>query len=73
VPFLGSAVGAASSFVTTWALGKVANKYFAGDGSLSASDLRLLYAQAQKDAMTAYETSRHAVTHALGKHSGHDD
>jgi uncharacterized protein (DUF697 family)/tellurite resistance protein len=61
IPVLGSTVGAATSFVTTCALGKVAHLYFAGGGQLQAKELRLLYQQARHDARAAYERSKQTV------------
>ncbi|HLX63736.1 MAG TPA: hypothetical protein VKX17_20865 [Planctomycetota bacterium] len=67
IPFMGIAVGAASSFITTWAVGKVANQYFASGGQLESEDLRKLYQEAKLEAKTAYEKSKDAVAKVAGK------
>ncbi len=67
IPMLGMAVGAAASFGSTWALGKVAHRYFASNGALSKEDLKVLYEKAKLDAKSAYETSKHAITDGINK------
>lgn len=62
LPFLGSAVGAASAFVTTWALGKVADRYFASGGKLAAEDMRGMYRDAKQEALAVYEKTKHVIS-----------
>jgi uncharacterized protein (DUF697 family)/tellurite resistance protein len=61
VPVLGSVVGAASSFVTTWALGKTANHYFASGGKLTSAELKKAFDESIDDAKTAYEKSKEVI------------
>ena len=68
IPIFGSAFGAASAFVTTWALGKVANRYFESGGKLDAQDLRALYGNAKEEARQVYE--RHKTLIATKIHRG---
>jgi uncharacterized protein (DUF697 family) len=70
VPILGSAVGAATAFGSTWALGKVANEYFAANGKLDAAALKKLYAEAREEAKHVYEKSKHLIAERL--HNGKD-
>ncbi|MGD0092113.1 MAG: hypothetical protein ABSE73_19540 [Planctomycetota bacterium] len=67
IPVLGSAVGAASAFVTTWAVGKVANQYFASGGKLATQDLHNLYLEAKQDAKAACEKSKHVFSKRNGR------
>jgi len=67
IPFLGFVVGAAASFGSTWALGKVANRYFESNGQLSKEDLRALYEKARVDAGEAYEKSKNAIAEVADK------
>ena len=60
VPGWGSAVGAASSFVSTFALGTVATRYFES-GATDPSSLREEMAQARQDAKATYAQQRAAV------------
>lgn len=50
----GAAAGVAVTFATTYALGHAAEQYYAQGRSLSASDLRALFARFQGDAGTVY-------------------
>lgn len=61
VPVLGSVVGATSSFVSTWALGKAANRYFESNGRLGAADLRKLFHESMDEAKAAYEKSKATI------------
>lgn len=55
VPGFGSAVGAAASFAATFALGKIAEKWFDSDMKADLSTLKKDYKAAQKDAKLEYE------------------
>jgi uncharacterized protein (DUF697 family) len=61
VPGWGSAVGAASSFVSTFALGTVATRYFES-GATDVSMLRDEMARAKQEAQAAYSEQKGAVT-----------
>ena len=61
VPVLGSVVGATSGFVTTWALGHTADKYFESGGKLEAETLRKVYEEALTEARSAYEKSKDVI------------
>lgn len=50
----GVAAGAAVSFASTYALGHVANQYYAQGRRLSTEDLRALFARFQEDARTLF-------------------
>jgi uncharacterized protein (DUF697 family)/tellurite resistance protein len=58
VPGWGSALGAATSFATTFALGRIADKYFERDMKMSAEELKKEYAKAKKDGEKAYEVNK---------------
>lgn len=60
-PVLGSAVGAATAFATTWALGRAAQKYFESGGQLDRQALRELYAQFSVEAREAYAKCRDLI------------
>ncbi len=61
VPGWGSAVGAASAFVSTFALGTVAARYFESGGT-DASMLKSELERAKKDAKAAYAQQKEAVS-----------
>jgi uncharacterized protein (DUF697 family)/tellurite resistance protein len=61
VPVLGSVVGATSAFVTTWALGKAANRYFESGGKLNGAELKKLFDESMQDARAAYDKSRDLI------------
>lgn len=50
----GVAAGAAVTFASTYALGHVASQYYAQGRSLSAADLRALFARFQEEARTLF-------------------
>jgi uncharacterized protein (DUF697 family) len=56
VPFFGMVVGATTAFASTWALGKVANEYFASGGEMDAFSLRQAFKQAKKEGEAVYKT-----------------
>jgi uncharacterized protein (DUF697 family)/uncharacterized membrane protein YebE (DUF533 family) len=61
VPGWGSAFGAASSFASTWALGKVMKEYFASGGEGDTSGMRGQYDAARKEGKAAYGDHAAAV------------
>jgi uncharacterized protein (DUF697 family)/tellurite resistance protein len=61
VPVWGSAVGAAASFAATWALGKIADRYFAGGAKEAPEALRDEFKKAEKEGRQAYEQHRKLV------------
>jgi uncharacterized protein (DUF697 family) len=54
VPGFGSAVGAATAFAATWAIGKMGVAYFENGGKLDAEYLKKVFASAQKEGKDAY-------------------
>jgi len=61
VPVLGSAYGAAASFGSTWALGKVADQYFATGGKAELATLRDAFRSAEKEGRQEFEARRRDV------------
>jgi uncharacterized protein (DUF697 family)/uncharacterized tellurite resistance protein B-like protein len=61
IPVYGSAFGAAAAFGSTWALGKVADQYFAGGGKADISTLRDAFRSAQKEGRQEYESRKKEV------------
>jgi uncharacterized protein (DUF697 family) len=62
VPVFGMVVGATTAFASTWALGKVANEYFASGGEMDAFSLRQAFKQAKKEGETVYKTKADEIT-----------
>ncbi|PZU96189.1 MAG: hypothetical protein DCE90_10640 [Pseudanabaena sp.] len=56
VPVFGMVVGATTAFASTWALGKVANEYFASGGEMDAFSLRQAFKKAKKEGEAIYKT-----------------
>ena len=56
VPVFGMVVGATTAYASTWALGKVANEYFASGGEMDAFSLRQAFKQAKKEGEAVYKT-----------------
>ncbi len=56
VPVFGMVVGATTAYASTWALGKVANEYFASGGEMDAFSLRQAFKQAKKEGEALYKT-----------------
>ncbi|WP_055075272.1 hypothetical protein [Pseudanabaena sp. 'Roaring Creek'] len=56
VPVFGMVVGATTAYASTWALGKVANEYFASGGEMDAFSLRQAFKQAKKEGEAMYKT-----------------
>lgn len=61
VPVLGSAIPAITNFASTWAVGRVANQYYAAGGKLDAKVLRDSFKSQQKEGKKAYEANKSAV------------
>lgn len=58
VPGWGSAVGATTSFASTWALGKVADEYFKSGAKADPAELRSSFQSAQKEGKSEYEAHK---------------
>ncbi len=56
VPVFGMVVGATTAYASTWALGKVANEYFASGGEMDAFSIRQAFKQAKKEGEAIYKT-----------------
>jgi uncharacterized protein (DUF697 family) len=56
VPVFGMVVGATTAYASTWALGKVANEYYASDGEMDTFSLRQAFKQAKKEGEAVYKT-----------------
>lgn len=61
VPVWGSAFGATTAFATTWALGKIANRYFEGGQKEDPSKLRGELKAMEKQGKQAYEQQKDAI------------
>jgi len=61
VPVLGMVVGATTAYASTWALGKVANQYFASGGTMDAFSLRQAFKQAKKEGEAIYKTKAEEI------------
>lgn len=62
VPVFGMVVGATTAFASTWALGKVANEYFASGGEMDAFSLRQAFKKAKKEGEAVYKTKADEIT-----------
>jgi uncharacterized protein (DUF697 family) len=56
VPVFGMVVGATTAYASTWALGKVANEYYASGGEMDTFSLRQAFKQAKKEGEAVYKT-----------------
>ncbi|MCK6480585.1 MAG: TerB family tellurite resistance protein [Planctomycetaceae bacterium] len=61
VPVFGSAFGAVASFASTWALGKVADQYFASGGKADMATLKDAFKKAEKEGKKEYDASKAAI------------
>jgi uncharacterized protein (DUF697 family) len=61
VPVFGSAFGAAASFGSTWALGRVADRYFASGGRAEISTLRDAFRSSEREGRQEFEARRRVV------------
>jgi uncharacterized protein (DUF697 family) len=62
VPVFGMVVGATTAYASTWALGKVANEYFASGGEMDAFSIRQTFKQAKKEGEAIYKTKADEIT-----------
>lgn len=69
VPGLGSLVGAASSFASTYALGKVAYVYFEKEQSVSFEQLKDLYREEQARGKAEFQKQKGAIRDASRTHT----
>lgn len=69
VPGWGSVFAAGSSFASTYAIGKVANVYFAGDQALSEDAMRDLFKKARAQGETVYQKERETVDKIKAEHA----
>ncbi|MEN9206637.1 MAG: DUF533 domain-containing protein [Gloeomargarita sp. GMQP_bins_120] len=58
VPGWGSVVGASLSYASTWAIGKVANQYYASGGKLDRQTLQEAFRQARREGEQEYQKNR---------------
>src|SRR6185295_9127476 len=58
VPIWGSVVGASTSFASTWALGKIADKYFESGMKADVAGLKTDFHAAQAEGRLAYESNK---------------
>ncbi len=61
IPGFGSALGAATSFVATYALGKIAEKWFDGNMKADVATLKQDYEVAKKDARKEYDNRKKEI------------
>ncbi len=62
VPGWGSAVGATTSFAATWALGKIANQYFANGGKDDPAVLLAAFKSAEKEGKAEFEAHKGEIS-----------
>lgn len=68
VPGWGSAFGAATSFATTFAIGRVANRYFEAGRGLDEAELRSLFDNARSEGRTVFDTQSQRIDAARAQH-----
>jgi uncharacterized protein (DUF697 family) len=61
VPYLGMAYGGTTAYGSTWAIGKVANQYFANGGTMDAQTLKDSFRQAKQEGVRQYGESTEAI------------
>jgi uncharacterized protein (DUF697 family)/tellurite resistance protein len=61
LPGWGSAVGATTAFASTYAVGKVVDRYFAKAGEEDIGELKTEFAAAQKEAKIVYEEQKDVI------------
>jgi uncharacterized protein (DUF697 family)/tellurite resistance protein len=61
VPVLGSVVPAISNFASTWAVGRVANEFYASGGKMDSKTLQAAFKRKQKEGRDAYAQHKAAV------------
>ncbi len=59
---LGMAVGATTGFASTWAIGKVADRYFASGCNLDAATLKQIFRTAQQEGQAKYQEREQEIT-----------
>ncbi|MCW8132983.1 MAG: hypothetical protein KIS92_21730 [Planctomycetota bacterium] len=67
VPIWGSIVGATTAFATTYALGRVADRYFQAGGKLNAQELKALYLEEQERAREIYKRNKRKFDQKLAE------
>lgn len=68
VPGWGSAFGAATSFATTFAIGRVASRYFEAGRGLDEAELRSLFEQARGEGRSVFDTQEQRIAAARAQH-----
>lgn len=63
VPVWGSAFGATTAFATTWALGKIANRYFETGQKADLAQLKTEMKSMEKAGKDAYAQQKDAIKH----------
>lgn len=63
VPIWGSAFGAATAFATTWALGKIANRYFESGQKADLAQLKKEMKGMEKEGKEAYARQKESIEH----------
>src|SRR5690606_21337339 len=61
VPVWGSAFGATTAFATTWALGKIANRYFESGQKADIAQLKTELKALEKEGKEAYAQQKEAI------------
>lgn len=69
IPGWGSVASAAAAFASTWALGKVAERWFAQGGGLDPELLRATYEEAWKEGRRSYDAEKEKVEQAKRHHA----
>ncbi len=62
VPVFGMVVGATTAYASTWAIGKVANQYFASGCEMDAFSLKEAFKQAKQEGEAVYKENAEAIT-----------
>ena len=68
LPGFGSVVGATASFASTWALGKIADQWFAAGCPDEFKELKTAFKSAEKEGKAAYKANKATVDAAEKKH-----
>ena len=61
IPGFGSIVGAAAAFASTWALGKVAQRYYESGMKVDMNLLKVEFKNAEKEGKSAYEANKKEI------------
>jgi uncharacterized protein (DUF697 family)/uncharacterized tellurite resistance protein B-like protein len=70
IPVVGSVVPAATNFASTWAVGRVANKFYASGGNLDPATLKEMFKLNQKKGKEAYAASKADVAAKAQENKG---